>query len=1316
MADRYLIVPVQLEALQLTTPQSVMSAAADFSRLPWSDGKADFYASTPYTGSAVAAQPFQNESLNLSSGLHLHWLLPRALRTSAAGQGKIAFPAAPNRWLVTRTVGQSVTQWIVESDYLSPVTTTFNMDAVTVPVSTPDINANRSQPFMYLGRQVPLAEWLSEQKESTSPNLYWKKVQGQPFTALGYGELAFSTFYPNCRSVFGFFDHEAPAAASYEVLGWYSDRNDDVLNGITTADELSQRLKWHSSSGSCPDQSLYYGIIDTTGTVSANAPEFNEVAVGNSGSEALSAYLASTLNPEQKSQTEDQLEAILLEGKIPAGNPDAGARFNEARHLKGFDVEDAGIIWTLKKRRLSGVENNKVSPVDDSLPADIASQLDQLNRAQEQYNQLSQSLNTQSVQLYSDWYRYMMCCYPPAGDKADLPNADALKRFIELTSLPRVRQFQQALGQLLISNSNDQITVSADGAASKAATVASQFNSLVQALTPLNSALKSSGYQYDVSHVPAPRYYAPSDPVVLFACDKLNAPDCGDQSEQSLTFPDSDSITAATSGLPFNPEQLRPLTSQPDFIDLFRSSEGKWRPQTLEWLVSFFPVNPLSNVGSADGLYQPEFITQNFSLNEGQADFTQQQNTARVACEYKGKTYVTASTSERVAEALKNFILKRYPKLDEKQFSLSLKSVWLTYPDEKQDYSNPGYTAVQAYQKLAEKLILTQSIGGFHLALLQHINGLTLPVADPLGFSGYKQFTTNVANTLQGNYTATPNPDSLFMPLRCGALSFLNLTLADHFGRISKARVDSIIASTPMQFGTSTSLCWLSPRLSQPARLNFRWLSAETLQDGDETEMNTHPTTNPVCGWLVADYLDNSIVCYSQQGRNLGSFNQQGDWQPTPGDEQPVTADDLTSSNPAALNASLLSLLLHIKQTAAANKAYISDLIASFQGAQQNIYPENYAGHSALSLLMGKPIAVVRARVNLEIKGGLFQDQGWVSLIASMQTGLPITDSYQNVRFPLRLGEYRQLDDGLIGYWIESATGITDGTLFINDSKAAGYDMESLTKSLNGQYHGIPGATLMTFLQQKQGWVKREDFVLQYPSGGKIFDQLVADSVLTVVTHADSAIDYYADAGLIEQTLDAEPVTVTMLMDPHGSVHLTSGILPVKSISLPQEYYTSILSRLSVNFFTAPLLTPPDPLRISLPEEPARSWSWLQKHSDGWQRTPDISIVRQSVFASAWEAFIAKQNSATALPAGTPWNELLSCQWLIPVSGSRTLFAITGSTSPARKPLQDWQSFTESLDALISDISEGIKPFTRNADFFPQQQILEGWIELTQQN
>jgi hypothetical protein len=187
--------------------------------------------------------------------------------------------------------------------------------------------------------------------------------------------------------------------------------------------------------------------------------------------------------------------------------------------------------------------------------------------------------------------------------------------------------------------------------------------------------------------------------------------------------------------------------------------------------------------------------------------------------------------------------------------------------------------------------------------------------------------------------------------------------------------------------------------------------------------------------------------------------------------------------------------------------------------------------------------------------------QGWTHFSQDLQRYTRDTDAVERVRFPLRVGEHAQLNDGVVGYWVEGADGGYGGSFYAPQSDAP----------------------------------KHAD----------------------IVTGAD-------DPAPLSRSLDDEPLTLAMLVDPRGVVHASSGVVPVQELSIPPDQYADALSAIEVVFLTTPLLTPAGVLNLPLPAEPGFTWSWLgdedaalgralptagfaaQEVREGWLRlTPD---------------------------------------------------------------------------------------------------------------
>ena len=70
-------------------------------------------------------------------------------------------------------------------------------------------------------------------------------------------------------------------------------------------------------------------------------------------------------------------------------------------------------------------------------------------------------------------------------------------------------------------------------------------------------------------------------------------------------------------------------------------------------------------------------------------------------------------------------------------------------------------------------------------------------------------------------------------------------------------------------------------------------------------------------------------------------------------------------------------------------------------------------------------------------------------------------------------------------------------------------------------------------------------------------------------------------------------VRLTMLVDPRGSVHAFSGLLPVVTVPIPSQFVTPALKNIYYTFRAGPLLTTPDAVRLPRPAASQGTWGWF---------------------------------------------------------------------------------------------------------------------------
>src|SRR5205085_6423127 len=107
--------------------------------------------------------------------------------------------------------------------------------------------------------------------------------------------------YPNCRSVFGFWDTMqgvATAQLMYVVTGWHEDPQHDPVAKAPAAELLRKTHCWAMSTDAPPSTTLYSGLVQSVAwnvsetyiSPASLAPITADVAIGGNPAEVMSAY------------------------------------------------------------------------------------------------------------------------------------------------------------------------------------------------------------------------------------------------------------------------------------------------------------------------------------------------------------------------------------------------------------------------------------------------------------------------------------------------------------------------------------------------------------------------------------------------------------------------------------------------------------------------------------------------------------------------------------------------------------------------------------------------------------------------------------------------------------------------------------------------------------------------------------------------------------------------------------------------------------------------------------------------------------------
>jgi hypothetical protein len=541
---------------------------------------------------------------------------------------------------------------------------------------------------------------------------------------------------------------------------------------------------------------------------------------------------------------------------------------------------------------------------------------------------------------------------------------------------------------------------------------------------------------------------------------------------------------------------------------------GHWYPFAIEWEAAFRAYGPMDPQRAVQDRLAPDAIRASFRLAPTDVDMRPSGAAplSEHASVFTGRSIVTPHARRALLAELTR---------DEQTLPADL-------------------AAVLDLLRTPDFHVLSQSLSGFNEALLQTRQCFQLPVADPLAFDEYRAFTdAQVRAAVARAGRTAPQPALGFHPLRAGAVDLRRVRLLDTFGQVLEIDTHEITRAAGLHDAGGPTRLALAPRIGQPARLDFRWLASK---DG-HVEASGLAGASPICGWVTPSFLDEALVVHDADGRALGQLTLHPDhaWRSLPGDARTPSLAD--ASNPP--------LTRVLRWLAGRDAAWRTAFLETLRESLDNIHPDSYARHPALTLLMGRPLAVVRARLSLSLRGLPAVNQDWVAFRQDMQARERDHAGVDHVRFPVRLGEHHRVNDGLVCYWLEDADGALASRLFVPNADA-----------VIGRRGAVPG--------------------LVHPG---------------------------EDDFLIDLTLAGEPVTVTMLIDPRADVHATTGILPVKAIAVPPAHTADALARMVFSFQVAPLLSPRTALTLPLPNVPSFDVAWLARSGGTWQRTDAHGIV-----------------------------------------------------------------------------------------------------------
>ena len=556
-----------------------------------------------------------------------------------------------------------------------------------------------------------------------------------------------------------------------------------------------------------------------------------------------------------------------------------------------------------------------------------------------------------------------------------------------------------------------------------------------------------------------------------------------------------------------------------------------WNPIRFDWSVEYLP----SNGGVADwNLDEIDFDAG--AVQPGQSTI------------YEGSAPLTQGSTQIVAAAIRNAI----------QQASSAAGTAITDPDVRVAFfSEIAQNAIQSFQQITVATPASQQGS---------------PVADRAPLD-------DIASALSNMDVLTGGLDGLnsllrgtpFFAARAGFLRIARLRLIDGFGQFVDLAGPNqpVIATDPMSVPDRTDLIALPPRFTAPARLTLRFVDGAGSGNEANLDPQTGNTISPVCGYLMPNHLDGAVEFFGVDGVNLGFVRpDEGKavvWEEAPGVAS-IVGQDPARAIPNTFAAGIAKALLKwgINDAGLAESPGTSDtalqaLLRIVDSVLWSVDPYGHAGDEHLSLLVGHPVVIARARLRLEVQDPLHPE------MANL------------IEVPVRLGALAHWQDGLFGYFVN------DDYMALHCSDAA-------------------AAGLARAVGPNQGFLQPVTQVADH------FNNFVADTGSTPVTHP------YVDLSGVVWILPNQDVDLTLLIEPQTMVHATTGLLPRKEIGLRREWTSDALAALSPTFRFGPVLVDPQRIRMPIATDIRGTWSWdYRADTNTWAEVPITNATQDAL-------------------------------------------------------------------------------------------------------
>ncbi|SIO33744.1 hypothetical protein SAMN05444722_1516 [Rhodovulum sp. ES.010] len=433
-----------------------------------------------------------------------------------------------------------------------------------------------------------------------------------------------------------------------------------------------------------------------------------------------------------------------------------------------------------------------------------------------------------------------------------------------------------------------------------------------------------------------------------------------------------------------------------------------------------------------------------------------------------------------------------------------------------------------------------------------------------------------------------------------GRLRLTRARVVDTFGRYRDPPLDRIAlpAALEAKDADGNRALAMPPRLSLPARLMWRFVDpADTSARPREARLDQATpvnTVNPVAGYLLPDFIDESVEFFDRDGTPLGEVLHDPVtgglvWEGGVGRDGPAATSPTDGLPAHARLAGLVAKGMIDADIAQRNVPETAELESPLSAFLRAVDTTMWGVDSSLASsgatiagLVGRPVALVETRLWLDIpedlaKTGAFGGEAEAIRDHLVREG--VYDAVKSRAFQVRLGEFAKGHDGLYGFFL-------------------GGDFTRL--------HLIEKEVVQAVRVNAPGLGYRALL-------GAIAGQLGSDFL-----PAPSPLDCPYITGADPLSVHSgQRVRLTLLMHPAARVHATTGFLPRKGLELLQDWVAPGLGRIAPSARVGPVLIDPDKVRLPKIAAFGANQSWTRRGSPvTWRDDPILSATQAAILPS----------------------------------------------------------------------------------------------------